>query len=145
MSGKTVNEMAKIFGRDPRTIERWIEEAEMPKEKRPLLPSEKTRIRELSYAGKTPRQIAEIVGRPETTIHTALRYMNNGGTPHASICWDCINAVPNPETGDGCSWSRSFIPVEGWTAREHKLMIYGDTADDCMSYQVISCPCFKEG
>ena len=32
-----------------------------------------------------------------------------------SLCWTCIHAVPNPEKGTGCSWSRSMgtIPVKG--------------------------------
>lgn len=32
-----------------------------------------------------------------------------------SICWYCANAVPCKTTG--CSWSRDFIPVDGWDAQ----------------------------
>lgn len=32
-----------------------------------------------------------------------------------SICWKCRNAVPAGRYG--CSWSRSFHPVEGWDAK----------------------------
>lgn len=42
-----------------------------------------------------------------------------------SLCWDCQNACC------GCSWSRSFEPVEGWEARPS-----GD------SFFVINCPQF---
>ncbi len=49
-----------------------------------------------------------------------------------SLCWSCANAVPNSH--HGCSWSREFEPVEGWTA-EH------DIIKD--SYRVQECPEFK--
>ncbi|MCI8336959.1 MAG: hypothetical protein HFI72_07395 [Peptococcaceae bacterium] len=37
-----------------------------------------------------------------------------------SLCWTCIHAVPSPEQGTGCSWSRSVgkIPVEGSEYKE---------------------------
>lgn len=37
-------------------------------------------------------------------------------TPSVQLCWTCRNAVPNPETGQGCEWSRSLKPVPGWKA-----------------------------
>lgn len=47
-------------------------------------------------------------------------------TRHAeSLCWRCDRAI------GGCSWSRSFTPVEGWEAQ------YNPTIK---SYHVISCP-----
>jgi hypothetical protein len=46
------------------------------------------------------------------------------------LCWDCVNCVPD-RNGRGCSWSRKFIPVEGWEAIEN-----GDT------YNIIRCPEF---
>ena len=33
---------------------------------------------------------------------------------NSTLCWHCVNAVPNAERG--CSWSRKLIPVEGWRA-----------------------------
>lgn len=33
-----------------------------------------------------------------------------------TLCWRCANAVPNLAGTRGCSWSRKFIPVEGWDA-----------------------------
>ena len=44
--------------------------------------------------------------------------LRNGGVPQdetGCLCWTCIHAVPSPEKGTGCSWSRSVgkIPVEG--------------------------------
>lgn len=62
-----------------------------------------------------------------------------------TLCWDCINAVP--EKGHGCSWSRSFKPVPGWVAKESK--VYVKTEDGVKvgveSYCVYECPEFKEG
>lgn len=47
-------------------------------------------------------------------------------TRHAeSLCWRCDRAI------GGCSWSRSFTPIEGWEAQ------YNPTIK---SYHVISCP-----
>lgn len=48
-----------------------------------------------------------------------------------SLCWMCGNAC-----GKGCSWSESFIPVEGWEA------IRDDKND---SYTVVNCPKFRSG
>lgn len=50
-----------------------------------------------------------------------------------SLCWSCINAVPNSH--HGCSWSRKFEPVEGWEAQY-------DILKD--SYKVLSCPLFLD-
>ena len=33
----------------------------------------------------------------------------------ATLCWDCQNAVRN------CSWSKDFIPVDGWEAIPTKI------------------------
>ncbi len=46
-----------------------------------------------------------------------------------TLCWTCQNAC------GGCSWSRSFTPVEGWEAKPTK----NEQTD---SYRVISCPEF---
>jgi len=46
-------------------------------------------------------------------------------------CWTCQNAC------GGCSWSRSFKPVEGWTAEKTFLQSNGEYAE---SYKIIKCP-----
>ena len=33
-----------------------------------------------------------------------------------TLCWSCKNAVPSLDGKRGCSWSRHFKPVDGWTA-----------------------------
>lgn len=52
-----------------------------------------------------------------------------------SICWDCEHACC------GCSWSRRFKPVNGWTAIPTKLKMKGDRTTD--TFIVLSCPQFK--
>lgn len=56
-----------------------------------------------------------------------------------TICWTCQNAL------GGCSWSKTFKPVEGWKAerkdiknRTGKMTTYTE------SYKVISCPEYIE-
>lgn len=41
---------------------------------------------------------------------------------HQTLCWSCQNAVP--ADGKGCSWSRCFKPVEGWTAKPNGRSYY---------------------
>ena len=70
----------------------------------------------------------------------------------STLCWCCAKA-----TTGGCSWSRSFIPVEGWEAtstiiKEGALLkkdengnITRDTTPRLShSYKVHSCPEFVE-
>lgn len=50
-----------------------------------------------------------------------------------TICWGCDNAC------GGCSWSREFKPVEGWTATRRDLLMTNGTKE---SYIVHECPEF---
>lgn len=52
-----------------------------------------------------------------------------------SLCWRCSRS-----TDSSCSWSRSFVPVDGWDAEptERYSEVYKT------SYNVHSCPKFKE-
>lgn len=68
----------------------------------------------------------------------------------ATLCWLCRNAVPSPETGAGCSWSRKpHTPVPGWEAERRDLYGYASKgswkAGVTESYRVLSCPEFQEG
>lgn len=47
-------------------------------------------------------------------------------------CWDCAKACVG-----GCSWSRDFIPVEGWDAEKT------EKAEGIVSYIVRDCPEFE--
>ena len=58
--------------------------------------------------------------------------------PKCSLCESCRHVVPNPTTGAGCSWSRAFIPVNGWEAVK-------ETKGNYESYKVIRCPRFVKG
>lgn len=53
-----------------------------------------------------------------------------------TLCWDCDNACT------GCSWSKSLIPVEGWTAKKTRIKISSETGEYTDSYFVIACPEF---
>ncbi len=59
-----------------------------------------------------------------------------------NICLNCRNAVPCGERG--CSWSRSFIPVEGWVARPTVYLSYSAHGRRTLmhSFAVRSCPLF---
>lgn len=55
-----------------------------------------------------------------------------------TLCWDCKHAVPTG-AGNGCSWSRSFQPVEGWEAEKTH------PGGRSTSYHVKRCPRFERG
>lgn len=64
----------------------------------------------------------------------------------ASLCWRCVNAVPSDDGLRGCSWSRRFVPVEGWHAERNDLKtVRLGVVTVCESYFVHGCPKFKEG
>ena len=66
----------------------------------------------------------------------------------ATLCWNCINAVPNDEKGTGCAWSKFFKPVKGWDAK--KTIVHANETStkkygkEIPSYLVYQCPCFAE-
>ena len=64
----------------------------------------------------------------------------------ASLCWRCRNAVPSPTEFTGCSWSRRYQPVEGWTAEQTAILV-GAAEHRRLepSYRVIRCPEFEAG
>ena len=100
----------------------------------------------------TYREIAKALGREETAVKRywyRLTYKQRkvGGQTgqKSTICWDCINAVPNPETGAGCNWSRKLEPVDGWEAEKNEIIhYYGTTFSSVETCRVIKCPLFKE-
>lgn len=56
-----------------------------------------------------------------------------------TLCWTCKKAV------GGCSWSRSFRPVEGWTAKKTLIRLSPCQKEDVIeSYQVIACPEYEK-
>lgn len=55
---------------------------------------------------------------------------------NAQLCWRCSNAC------GGCSWSQSFIPIEGWKAES---VVIKDSEGDINSYKIKKCPQFIKG
>ena len=54
-------------------------------------------------------------------------------------CWTRKKAA------GGCSWSRSFRPVEGWTAKKTLIRLSPCQKEDVIeSYQVIACPEYEK-
>ena len=71
-------------------------------------------------------------------MQTVLRKLMGGKMSKVSrtaetLCWKCANA-----TNNGCLWSRSLIPVDGWIAEEDHHN--GDYMGG--SYLVRECPKF---
>lgn len=71
-------------------------------------------------------------------------YLKSNGR-NLSLCWDCANACSS-----GCSWSKSFKPVDGWKADRHDIKISSgynggliESYDE--SYMVYECPQFERG
>ena len=59
---------------------------------------------------------------------------NGKNSPSKTICWDCQNAVY------GCSWSKHFVPVEGWDATPTMLYAKDKAHGGVQSYEVHRCP-----
>jgi len=80
----------------------------------------------------------------EGTIQAKRRFRD-------SLCFHCVNAVPNYEGTHGCKWSKYFLPVEGWDAKSTDLSVHIGMEDGkCLyrktpSFDVIDCPEFIEG
>lgn len=61
------------------------------------------------------------------------------------LCFDCKKAV------GGCSWSRTYTPVDGWTAeptmikQDGKMGRLGRANNGIPSYQITQCPQFERG
>lgn len=55
------------------------------------------------------------------------------------LCWTCARAC------GGCSWSRSFTPVNGWTAEQTELYVDRGEYEThrTTSYKITACPLYK--
>ena len=53
-----------------------------------------------------------------------------------SLCWCCRNAY------DGCTWSRSGVPVEGWEALPSEQPPQTKGGAPLRSFLVLRCPAF---
>lgn len=68
--------------------------------------------------------------------HKRIVLPNYENTDNFQPCWTCKNAC------GGCSWSREFKPVNGWTAE--KSVIPGNR-ELSETYKIISCPEYVRG
>lgn len=100
-------------------------------------------LRCMADEGRTYREIAEALDRTEGAVNSKALALGLQRMPkrtpniHGTLCWDCVNA-----TNSRCSWSKRFIPVEGWTATKTRLNV---TTRYVESYIVHECPQFEEG
>lgn len=112
---------------------------------------QKNTARRMIDAGESNKEISLRIGKPVEEVVQYVEMLRRLALARAvtssrqSICWDCANAVPDPETGRGCSWSRRFEPVDGWLARRADLRRPEGEGGPVESYCVIDCPEFKEG
>ena len=67
----------------------------------------------------------------EATAPTEVRKVKEEKKNTETKCWSCGNYA------SGCSWSRDWTPVDGWTA-EKTTIKQGDEYNE--SYNVIDCP-----
>lgn len=63
--------------------------------------------------------------------------MPNYGQKGEQLCWTCIHAVPTLDGARGCSWSRYFEPVPGWTAKAVRRV---DCGTAIQTYRIHKCP-----
>ena len=104
---------------------------------------------QLHHNDYTDKRIAEMLGAPEYTIwnwkksngiKTDRKYSAPFKKASYTICWDCKNALGR------CSWSQSFVPVEGWTAIVTPPAVYlSEAMQKIPDYCVIKCPEFEKG
>ena len=111
---------------------------------RKITQKEKQQVIELYETGTKVVDISRTVEIAEQSIYKILRengikerrYVKSGEErklqkPKTNqLCWDC------GKYAGGCSWSRDFTPVEGWTA-EKVLMTSGTE-----TYEIKECPEF---
>jgi len=65
------------------------------------------------------------------------------GTPSDTLCWDCVNAVPEVRNGRyyGCPWSEHLHEVEGWTVKRYRTEKKYEGRLDHI--KVLDCPMFE--
>lgn len=111
-------------------------------------------IRSMMHEGLSDTEIGRRVGCSQQAVSYyrgkwKLREQNPNGEEQRqkrlSLCWECAHAVPDTR-GHGCSWSRDFEPVEGWTAKEGRYFSQKDGKRVAnVMYGVQACPLFERG
>lgn len=82
----------------------------------------------------------------ESTEYNRAKYSVTGAIRN-TLCWECVNAVPVNGThgcyANGCPWSVSFKPVDGWEAKPTRIKSHEQISNK--SYEVYKCPLFRVG
>ena len=160
INGVSVEELAERLGVLEITINKWETGKSVPmflelrrrieevtgfrnwEHARPALSRQLLRFVLMNMDKMTPKQLAEASGESIESIKKCYCVLANETrrmkTMQQNICWYCKNAVPSIKTGAGCSWSRKFEPVEGWTATKTVVN------ESDVSYHVVGCPEFEE-
>lgn len=71
--------------------------------------------------------------REKTEPYDSKKPRKPGPQDSGQLCWSCINA-----TNNGCSWSKNFKPVKGWTATPTILTV--TTGRTTESFSITKCP-----
>lgn len=93
-------------------------------------------------------QIREIIEPKKEEAKTAIRRIKKrkkyySQKKHSTICWNCKKAC------GGCSWSRDFVPVDGWSAIPTKVLVLNTKSNGAReriftdSFDVYYCPEFE--
>ena len=87
----------------------------------------------------TAANIAKKLGCSRAIVQKCREKYGVIGYCGETICWHCKKACC------GCSWSKRFVPVKGWTATETVIIGGRDGSERIKSYRVIRCPEFERG
>lgn len=105
---------------------------------RPWTTDEIAKLNSLRAKGRGYADIAYVLGRSRDAVKRQLakeraknKELRIQPYETDTLCWHCINAVPDPIKNTGCSWSIRLKPVEGC------IMTPG-------TYQITECPKFIE-
>lgn len=91
--------------------------------------------------GISPLDNKDMAKKAVANEYCYYRNKENLKLPHLSLCWRCGNS-----TNSGCSWSREFKPVRGWTAEKkiQQVQTKANVKRPVISYHVLDCPQFND-
>lgn len=124
----TVTDLSKRTDLSPSVLYRWINTGRLTERTAKVLADlMKCKPTELGTIVRGQRE------RKSTRERKARkRQARYESTLKEQLCWTCKNAVP--EEGHGCSWSRSYKPVEGVEYKEHARL------DGSIGRRIVKCP-----
>ena len=86
---------------------------------------------------RTVETLLNQAGIAERRSRDTCKGVKRSNKQSQQLCWDCKKA-----TG-GCSWSKNFTPVPGWTAEKICSVAYNDVVRE--TYSITACPEFERG